>query len=284
MKGTSEGAVSIDGAKGIDSAMANASRATRLRRQLRPGPEMILAVVSPLVLLGAWELLAYAEVIDTRFFSQPTQIFATLGEMASSGELTEHVTASLRRVALGLVIGVVPGTLLGAVMGLSRLVRAIFLPVIAATFPIPKIAILPLLLLIFGIGERSSVALVAIGVFFIALYNTMGGVLNLPASYRDVGSSFGARRGQYIRLIALPGALPHIFTGIKLSVGIGLLLIVAAEFVGTRTGIGYLVWSSWEVFAVERMFVGLLLLGLLGYITNMAMDALERRLIPWREQ
>ncbi|HXH58619.1 ABC transporter permease [Iamia sp.] len=284
MKGTSEGAVSIDGAKGVDSAMANASRATRLRRQLRPGPEMILAVVSPLVLLGAWELLAYAEVIDTRFFSQPTQIFATLGEMASSGELTEHVTASLRRVALGLVIGVVPGTLLGAVMGLSRLVRAIFLPVIAATFPIPKIAILPLLLLIFGIGERSSVALVAIGVFFIALYNTMGGVLNLPASYRDVGSSFGARRGQYIRLIALPGALPHIFTGIKLSVGIGLLLIVAAEFVGTRTGIGYLVWSSWEVFAVERMFVGLLLLGLLGYITNMAMDALERRLIPWREQ
>lgn len=284
MKGTSEGAVSIDGAKGVDSAMANASRATRVRRQLRPGPEMILAVVSPLVLLGAWELLAYAEVIDTRFFSQPTQIFATLGEMASSGELTEHVTASLRRVALGLVIGVVPGTLLGAVMGLSRLVRAIFLPVIAATFPIPKIAILPLLLLIFGIGERSSVALVAIGVFFIALYNTMGGVLNLPASYRDVGSSFGARRGQYIRLIALPGALPHIFTGIKLSVGIGLLLIVAAEFVGTRTGIGYLVWSSWEVFAVERMFVGLLLLGLLGYITNMAMDALERRLIPWREQ
>lgn len=283
MKRASEPEISEGGAREIDSVVAAPSKSTRPRRKLRPGPETILAVLSPLGLLGAWELLAYVDAIDTRFFSQPTQIFATLGEMASSGELTEHVTASLRRVALGLVIGVVPGTLLGAVMGLSRLARAILLPVVAATFPIPKIAILPLLLLIFGLGERSSVALVAIGVFFIALYNTMGGVLNLPASYRDVGSSFGARRGQYIRLIALPGALPHIFTGLKLSVGIGILLIVAAEFVGTQSGIGYLVWSSWEIFAVERMFVGLLLLGFLGYVSNMAMEVLERKLIPWRD-
>lgn len=284
MKGTSDSVPALGGAELVDSAIATPRRLKRGWRSLRPGPEMISAVISPLALLALWELLAYTDVVDTRFFSQPSQIFAELAEMASTGELTEHVLASLRRVVLGLLIGVVPGTLLGAIMGLSRLVRAIFLPIVAATFPIPKIAILPLLLLIFGLGERSSVALVAIGVFFIALYNTMGGVRNLPANYRDVGSSFGASRGQYIRLIALPGALPHIFTGIKLSVGIGLLLIVAAEFVGTDTGIGYLVWSSWEIFAVERMFVGLLLLGLLGYASSMAMDALERRLIPWREQ
>lgn len=241
-----------------------------------------LYALSPVLLLASWELLSATGVIDARFFGRPSQIAVVFASMIASGELFDHLTASLFRVVAGFALGAIPGVLIGMLMGFSRTVRAFLLPIVSATFPIPKIALLPLLLIIFGIGETTAIMVVAIGVFFIVLYNTMDGVINLPQSYRDVSSSFGATRRQYIRIVALPGALPGIFTGLKVAVGIALLLIVAAEFVGTRTGIGYLVWSSWEVFAVEKMYVGIIVLAMLGFIASTVMDQLEARMLPWR--
>jgi NitT/TauT family transport system permease protein len=257
-----------------------ASRDTRLRR--RVPWEAGAYVLSPLLALLAWEALARSGAVDPRFYGQPSQIAVAGWELAQSGALAEDLLASLGRISAGFVLGAVPGVIIGALMGLSAWFRLALTPLVAATFPIPKIALLPLLLVAFGIGETSKIMLVAIGVFFIALYNTMGGVLNLPHTYRDIATSFGAGRYQYVRMVALPGALPHIFTGLKLSVGIALLLIVAAEFVGADSGIGQLVWSSWQVFAVDQMFVGLIVLSILGFLTNSAMEYLEARLLPWR--
>jgi NitT/TauT family transport system permease protein len=158
----------------------------------------------------------------------------------------------------------------------------VFGPLVAVVFPIPKLAILPLLMIAFGVGEGSKIALIALGAIFLTLYNTASGVRNLPPLYREVGQSFGASRLQYITAIALPGALPHIMTGLKLSLQTALLLIVAAEFVGANDGVGQLIWTAWEIFDVRRMFVGLVTLSLIGYLLSLAIDKIEDILLPWR--
>lgn len=167
-------------------------------------------------------------------------------------------------------------------MGLSRIVRAALKPMVGALYPIPKTAIFPLLLLIFGIGEPSKYAIVAIGVFFLVLLNTMAGVLSIEPVYIDVGRNFGANRRDVFRTIALPGALPLIFTGLRLAWGNALLLIVVAEIIGARSGIGAFIWNSWQTFQVERMYVGLLAISFIGYLSFLIIDELQRWLVPWK--
>jgi NitT/TauT family transport system permease protein len=239
-------------------------------------------VLSPAVVLALWELCADKGVVDKRFYGSPSEVGSAVVSMIRSGEYFTDVRISVTRILVGYSIGVLLGCGVGLLMGLSRMLRNILTPLVAAAFSVPKIALLPLLLLLFGIGEVSKIALVAIGVFFIATYNTLGGVLNLPTFYQDVATSFGMNRRKYFRLIALPGSLPHIFTGLKVSMGTAILLIVAAEFVGATNGIGYRVWASWQIFAVDQMFVGLVTLAILGTLGNLGMDWLERKVLPWR--
>ncbi len=244
--------------------------------------EQLVSIVSPLLLILLWEGLVRVRVLDWRFFPAPSAIMGAFAPMISSGELLLHVTASLKRVFLGFVLGATPGLALGLAMGLSRWVRAAVNPVIAATYPIPKSAIVPLVILIFGLGEVSKVVLVAIGVFYLVLINTMAGVMNIDRIYLDAARNFGANRLQLFRTVALPGALPLIFAGLRLGMGIGLILIVIAEMVGARNGIGYLIWQSWTIFAVERMYVGLAVIALLGWLTALVLDRAERVLVPWK--
>jgi NitT/TauT family transport system permease protein len=202
--------------------------------------------------------------------------------MVVSGELLSDLAITLTRVAIGFAAGSAAGIVIGLLMGLSRLVRAAVRPIVGAVYPIPKIAILPLVMLIFGLGETTRYVIVAIGVFFLVLLNTMAGVMGIERIYLDVGRNFGARRLDVLRTIALPGALPLIFTGLRLGWGTGLLLIVAAEFVGARSGVGYLIWNSWQTFAVDEMYAGLLVISALGLISFALFDQLERWLVPWR--
>ncbi|HLH24685.1 MAG TPA: ABC transporter permease [Chloroflexota bacterium] len=248
----------------------------------RQNQERLLSIFSPILLLVLWEILVQVGVLDKRFFPAPSSIVGTFTTLVTSGELWKHLTASVTRIVIGFAMGAIPALLLGITMGLSRWVRAFFSPMIAALYPIPKIAILPLIMLIFGLGEPSKWVIIAIGTFFLVLYNTMAGVMNIPNIYLDVGKNFGANRAQFYWTIALPGALPLIFTGIKLAAGVALLIIVAAEFVGAKTGIGYLIWQSWQTFSVETMYVGLIVIAVLGYLVSLAMDELEHFLIPWR--
>lgn len=244
--------------------------------------EQLVSLVSPLLLVVLWEVFVRLGILDSRFFPAPSSIVGTLTDLISSGELFRHVGASLKRVLLGFLVGGIPALALGLIMGLSRWARAALNPIISATYPLPKSAILPLVMLIFGLGDASKVALVGIGVFYLVLINTMAGVLNIPSIFLDVGRNFGASRLQVFRTIALPGALPLIFAGLRLGLGIGLILIVIAEIVGARSGIGYMIWQAWTIFQVERMYVGLVVIAILGWLAALILDAVERLLIPWR--
>ncbi len=246
--------------------------------------ERLVSWLSPLVLLLVWELLVRSRIMDARFFPAPSAVVKTLFGLIASGLLVKDLGISLTRIGAGFAIGAASGIALGLVMGVSRLVRAAIKPLVGVIYPIPKIAILPLIMLIFGLGELSKYAIVAIGVFFLVMLSTMAGVMNIEKIYLDVGRNFGARRSAVLLTIAIPGALPLIFTGLRLAWGTALLLIVAAEFVSARSGLGYLIWNAWQTFAVEEMYSGLLTVSALGLISFAILDAVERRLIPWKPE
>jgi len=244
--------------------------------------ENLVSVASALSILALWEALVRLGLLDYRFFPAPSEVLVTLFQMLVSGHLLGDVGITLSRIAVGYALGAVAGVAVGLVMGVSRVVRAAMKPLVGAIYPIPKIAILPLVMLIFGLGETSRYVIVAVGVFFLVLLNSMAGVMSIETIYLDVGRNFGARRLDVLRTIALPGALPLVFTGLRLGWGTGLLLIVAAEFVGARSGLGFLIWNSWQTFSVDEMYAGLLVISALGLISFALFDELERRLVPWR--
>lgn len=239
---------------------------------------------SPVLLLIVWELTSRFNLIDQRFFPPPSAIAGTAWQMITSLELFTHMWATLQRVFIGYMLGAVPGLVLGLILGLSAPIRRILGPVFAALYPVPKIAILPLILLIFGPGDASKYVIIAIGVFFLMLYNTLGGVVQTPQIYLDVAKNARASRFQTFVRIALPSALPNIFTGLRLAAGSSYIIIAAAEFLGARSGVGFFIWASWQTFAVSRMFVGIVVISAMGYFTILALELLERKLVPWARQ
>lgn len=244
--------------------------------------DWLTSIVSPLLLLLAWEVAARTALLDTRFFPAPSTILHTLGRLLESGALWIDTWASLQRMFWGFLLGGVPALVLGVAMGMSRPLRAAIDPLIACTYPIPKSAIFPLILLIFGLGEASKIVMVAIGMFYPICINAMAGVLEINKIYLDVGKSFKASRWQMFRTIALPGALPFIMSGIKLGVGMGLILIAIAEMIGAKSGLGFMIWNAWEILSVETMYVGLVMIAVLGYLFSLILNELERWIIPWK--
>ena len=245
-------------------------------------PPRGLSLLSPLLILLVWEALARAHAIDVRFFPAPSAILGAGWGTVRSGELWANLKISLSRIGLGFVLGAGPGIVLGVVMGLVPWIRLTCMPVVSAIYPIPKSAILPLIMLIFGIGEVSKWVFIAIGVFFPVLINSMVGVLTIDRIYLDVGRNYGARGINFLLTIALPGALPVIFAGIKLGFGLALVLVVIAEIVAGRAGLGFLIWNAWQIFDVEKLYTGLVVIGVLGYLSSEAIDAVERAIVPWR--
>jgi ABC-type nitrate/sulfonate/bicarbonate transport system permease component len=244
--------------------------------------ERLVSIAVPIGLLAVWEILSRIGVLDARFFPPPTGILSTAVELIKSGELFDNTWISLRRLLLAMVIGGVPALLLGLAMGLYRKLRIGIEPIISATYPIPKSAIFPLFLLIFGLGEASKVAIVAVGVFYPIVVNTVAGVLEINKVYHDVGKNFHAGRWQTFRTIALPGALPVILTGVNLAFGMALMLIVVAEMLGATSGLGFMIWNAWQTFSVETMYVGLIVISALGFLFSLALKELSALLVPWR--
>ncbi|MDP4091758.1 MAG: ABC transporter permease [Bacillota bacterium] len=242
----------------------------------------VLSIVSPFALLLIWELLVRVHLLDSRFFPAPSKVLSTLFEMARNGILFSDIWVSLTRIMGGFLLGAVPGLLLGLTMGLFPTVKAVFDPLVASTYPIPKLALMPLIMIIFGLTEFEKMIVIALGTFFPVLMNTVSGVVNINKIYWDVAKNYGATRKRFYLTVALPGALPTIFTGIKLGMGMALLLIVAAEMNGATQGIGYRIWESYSIFNIPEMFVSFIVMSLLGYIFTIILDEVEHLFVPWR--
>jgi NitT/TauT family transport system permease protein len=246
--------------------------------------ERLLYLISPVGLLVVWELLLRAGIGDRRFIPAPTDIAERFFLLLRSGELEWHVLVTLYRVFAGFLVGSVPAVAIGLLMAMFKPVRIFVDPLIAALFPIPKIALMPLLLLAFGFGDASKVALVAIAVFFPVVVNTYAGAANIEKIYWDVAKNYGASQAVMFTRIVFFGALPMIFAGLRIALAVSFIVLVASEFVASKTGIGYLIWNSWELLQVDTMFVGIVTVGILGLITSVLFQEIERKVIPWKAE
>ena len=249
---------------------------------LRRPDHRTVRVVALLCVALLWEAVTRTGWVSALFLPSPLGVLAEGYDMARSGQLLVHLLTSLERLAWGFGVGALAGISVGVAVDFFSLADAVVQPIIAATFPIPKIALLPLLILWLGIGEASKVAVVALGVFFPMAINTYAGVRQADPLLIRAAVSFGAGPWSVIRKVVLPSALPMVFAGLKLGAGIALLLLVAAEQIAADAGIGFLILQSGNLMETTRLMVGIVVLSLLGVLSHWALGGLERAVIRWR--
>ena len=262
------------------SVMRVPDRARALQRREHPVAR-VLGLVGLLVL---WELLTRTGWVPALFLPSPLGVVAAGLDMLRSGELLAHVGTSLGRILVGFALGALGGVAVGLAVGVFSLAEAVGNPLIAATFPIPKIALLPLLILWLGIGETSKIAVITLGVFFPMAINTYTGVRHADPLLLRAAVSFGAGRWSLIHKVMLPSALPMIFAGLKLGAGTSLLLLVAAEMIAASSGIGFLILNAQNLMETTTLMVGIVLLSLLGLASHWLLTRLERLAIPWKAE
>lgn len=246
--------------------------------------ERLMYLLSPIGLLLLWEVFIQAGFGDRRFVPAPSDIAERFYQLIVSGELLTHTASTLWRIAVGYVVGVVPAIAIGLFMAMSRGVRIVVDPLVAALFPIPKVALMPLFLLAFGFGDASKMAVVATAAFFPVVVNTFTGAASIEPIYIDVARNYGASRYIMFSRIVFFGALPMTFAGLRTALAISFIVVVAAEFVASKSGIGYLIWSSWELLQVDAMFVGIVTIGILGVIFSTIFREIERLVLPWKPE
>jgi ABC-type nitrate/sulfonate/bicarbonate transport system permease component len=242
-----------------------------------------LAGVATLVgLVVLWQAADWLGMISTLFLPAPANIGVALYDLTISGELWKQLSASLERLAVGWIIGTVFGIGVGLAVGLSSWWRSPGMAVVSALFPIPKIALVPLFIIWFGIGESSKIITLAFGVFFPTVITTAGGVDNVPRSLIRMAQSFGLSHAAIVRKIVLPAALPAILSGFRVTASIAIVLLVAAEMIGADRGIGAFVLSAGNLYDTDNLLAGIVVLSLLGLAVAWVIGLLERMLLAWR--
>ncbi len=278
----SKTAVDVSSSPATNPALEVATQNEYRRERRLRARDLALAVLTPVVLLALWEVAALAGALDARLFTPPSAIAGRAWQMISDGELWQDAVATIARLSVGFVLGSALGVLTGLLMGVSRPLRAALGPTFTSLYALPKIAILPLLLLIFGLTETPKVLSVAISVFFVVQINTLAGILQIDARILEAARAYHATGWKLFRYVLLPGATPAIMTGLRVSAGMAVIVITAVEFVASNNGLGYLIWNSWQLFQPETMFVGLIAVSIIGALVTGLVIALERVLLPWR--
>jgi len=234
------------------------------------------------VLIALWQAVCMTGWVSELYLPAPSSILKIGWEMAVSGEIAVNLQASLQRIGWGFAIGGAAGIVIGLLTGFSRLAEAVGNPLIYSLYPIPKIALLPLIILWLGIGEVSKITIISLGVFFPVVINTYSGVKSVDPLLIKVAVSYRTSRMNLVRKVVLPAALPVIFAGLKLAAGTSLLLLVAAEMIAAKEGVGAMILHYGDLMLTTKLMVGVLVLSLLGLTFNRILEWLEHRLIPWK--
>ncbi|MFG1886088.1 ABC transporter permease [Micromonospora sp. NPDC049102] len=260
-----------------------AALAGRPRRRLKPGrPIPFGAAIGPTLLLAVWAAGSAVGWIDPRTLSAPWTVVITAGDLIADGRLQDNLAISAQRAGLGLAIGTAAGTVLAVLAGLSRWGEAILDGPIQIKRAIPALALLPLLVLWFGIGEQMKVITITLGVFVPVYIHTHNGLRTIDSRYVELGESLRLRRTAFIRRIVLPGALPGFLLGMRFAVVGAWLSLVVVEQINSTSGIGYMMELAREYGQTDVIIVGLVLYGLLGLLSDGAVRLAQRRALSWR--
>ena len=239
-------------------------------------------VLGPLAILIAWQLASSLGLVSTRVLAAPSTVLLTGWDLVKTGELQQHLWVSLGRVARGLGIGVSAGLVLALLAGLFRLGEDLLDPPLQMLRTLPILALVPLFILWFGIGETPKVALVALGTLFPIYLNTYAAIRGIDNKLVEAASTLELNRLQLIFHVILPGALPGALVGLRYSMGIAWLILVISEQINATAGIGYLMTNAREFLRTDIIVVGLVVYSFLGLFTDSLVRALESRVLAWR--
>ena len=243
-------------------------------RQLRPW-------LVPLLLLLAWQAAGHFGWLSSRILPEPLAVASAFVALAKSGELMTHVTVSLGRAVYGFVVGGGLGLLLGLLTGTFRSAETLLDTTLQMVRNIPALALIPLVILWFGIDETAKLFLVAIGVFFPVYLNTFHGIRSVDKGLIEMARTYGLSGWPLYRDVILPGALPSILVGVRFSLGLVWVLLIVAETISAQAGIGYMTMNAREFLQTDVVLVGILLYALLGKLADMLSRGLERYWLRW---
>jgi NitT/TauT family transport system permease protein len=235
-----------------------------------------------LLLILAWQLGSSSGLIPDLFLPSPMAVARALSQLARSGELWKDLSASLLRLAAGWALGTALGVSVGFAVGMFTLLRSPLIALVSALFPIPKIALVPLFIIWFGIGEGSKIATLAIGVFFPTVINTYAGVDNVQRNLILMGQSFNLSSWSIIRKIVLPGALPSVLAGLRITISVAIILLIAAEMIGADSGIGAFILAAGNLYRTDNLIAGVVVLSLIGLSLSAILTRIERAAFAWR--
>jgi sulfonate transport system permease protein len=273
--------------KAIDQWPPLSKRATRstasetsetAQRRVRAVAWHLAPWLLPAVLFTLWSVGCARGWIAPQILPPPQQVFDTLRDLATSGDLAHHTLVSLQRVLVGFGVGTLAGLLIGAALGLSRTVEAYVLPAFNALVQIPVLGWLPFLLLLVGVGEPLKYILIAHAALVPVTLSTMQGVRNTPAPLDEVARVFGYSRWQRVVHVVLPAAVPTLATGVRLAFTKAWLALVVVELVASSEGLGYLIVYGRQLFQLDLVMASVVIVGAIGFAINRLLDALEARL------
>ncbi len=243
--------------------------------------QRLLPWLFPILLLLIWQLASSGGLLESRILPAPSAVVSAFWRLSLSGELWQHVQVSAGRALLGLLVGGGLGLLLGLLNGSSKAASTLLDTTLQMIRNIPALALIPLVILWFGIDETAKLFLVAIGVFFPVYINTYHGIRSVDAQLIEMGKSYGLRGWQLYKEIILPGAMPSILVGLRFSLGLVWVLLIVAETISAQSGIGYMTMNAREFLQTDVVLVGILLYALLGKLADVLSQGLERYLLRW---
>lgn len=253
------------------------------KRSLKLNLSWTKGLILPIALLIGWEILAQIGFFPPNLLPAPTSVIVTIWELSISGELFNHITITLYRVALGFVIGGGVATVLGSLTGYSPLLYQLLDPLLQSLRSIPSLAWVPLFILWMGIYETSKVALIAVGVFFPVYLNLMSGVQGVDRKLVEVGKAYRLNPLQLIRRVFLPATMPAYIVGLRSGLGLGWMFVVAAEIMGASQGLGFLLVDGQTTGRPEIVIASILLFAILGKLTDSAIASVGKRLLHWQD-
>jgi NitT/TauT family transport system permease protein len=270
-------------AKPLATPAGSAPRPSRARKRTLEGTLERQALTWGSVLggLALWEFIGQVVIDNSLFLATPWQTMKAIGKLWANGQLAYHTWVSMQEFVIGFAIAVVVGIAVGLVTASSKRAASMLNPWVSGIYATPIIAISPLLILWFGLGIWSKVAVVVSLVVFPVIINTEAGIRNTDRQLLEAVRSFGASRAQLFMKVSLPSALPFILAGLRLGVGRGLIGVVVGELFGAKAGLGFLITQAAEVFNMPQLFAGVVVLAAAGIVLTGLFQALERRLVPW---
>ncbi len=239
--------------------------------------------VAPALLIGLWQIFACMGWIDTLYFPAPSEIVARAVVLVKTKpEFLEDIVHSSRRFIIAAVVAVPFGIILGVLMGFCAWLRRFLSPVVSFTYPLPKLAVMPFLMMFFGIGDLSKIILIGISIFYLVLLGVMHAVMALPRVYFDIIRVYRIGFLSRMYFVFLKGIFPDILNSCKLGLGSGVLMVLVSEFVVSSNGIGFFMWDAWDHFRIKDIYVGFFVVAFIGFGIFAGFDRLVSG-IKWRK-